>query len=84
MYISESLSLVIVSLQAMYDKLNFFKSQNIKDEEILAGSIQQIAFAYSFLQEKDLMNEYMEYAKKMEKEYSDFQILKTRFDEINE
>lgn len=84
MYISESLSLVIVSLQAMYDKLNFFKSKNIKDEEILAGSIQQIAFTYSFLQEKDLMNEYMEYARKMEKEYNDFQILKTRFEEINE
>lgn len=84
MKMSESLSLVIVSLQAMYDKLNFFKSKNIKDEEILASSIQQIAFTYSFLQEKDLMNEYMEYAKKMEKEYSDFQILKTRYDEINE
>lgn len=81
---SESLSLVIISLQSMYNKLNFFKSQNISDEEILAGSLQQIAFTYSFLEEKDLMDEYIQYAQQMEKEYKDFQILKTRYDEINE
>lgn len=84
MKMSESLSLVIISLQSMYNKLNFFKSQNISDEEILAGSLQQIAFTYSFLEEKDLMDEYIQYAQQMEKEYKDFQILKTRYDEINE
>ena len=78
-----NVSLFISCLDFLIDRLQTLKLKN-NDRDLLDNSIQQIAFCYAFISEKNLFSEYLEYVPIMEKQYNDFQVVIAHEKEIKD
>ena len=77
------LNTFISALNYLTERLEYLK-EKYGDTELLENSVQQIAFCYGFMFEKNLFPEYLEYIPNIEKQYKDFQVIMAHHREVKD